>query len=222
MAIKCYKKSEEFQKNYQNPDLYYNRAMVNVYIENLVDAYTDFETAGKIDVSLKGTEKAENIKEFIKTYAKNIRNKCNIKASKLNSIISSIPFNLNKGVEKKLMSVNMLKEGENKLAILSAKIIKRIERQFEVPLSFLAVDHEGNFFCLSVFNVGQELLETVQYGVSNATVIDPFLKVQVLKEDDRDHVLLIVQATNLGQFMLEGKFVSSFKSKNILTSTFFN
>jgi len=62
-----------------NPDMYYNRASVLEYLERYTDAAFNFQTAHKIDPTLQGEERANQIFSFVTKACNCIKTKGKIK-----------------------------------------------------------------------------------------------------------------------------------------------
>ncbi len=43
--------------------------------------------------------------------------------------------------------------------MLSTKILGKLTNQQDIPASFLAIDSEGNFLCVSIYNVKTETID---------------------------------------------------------------
>jgi hypothetical protein len=131
-ALNSYNQAEKYLQN-KNPDLYYNRAIVQSYLENYNEAFSDFNIA-HIDESLKADSLANNILVFVLEMCKLIKNKCTIKPKKLLQILNTIPTNINPGIGFTLCSIDTIAIGENKSKVLSAKSVQAVTKNFEVPL----------------------------------------------------------------------------------------
>eukprot|EP00340_Litonotus_pictus_P000911 CAMPEP_0170528620 /NCGR_PEP_ID=MMETSP0209-20121228/14147_1 /TAXON_ID=665100 ORGANISM="Litonotus pictus, Strain P1" /NCGR_SAMPLE_ID=MMETSP0209 /ASSEMBLY_ACC=CAM_ASM_000301 /LENGTH=278 /DNA_ID=CAMNT_0010819985 /DNA_START=34 /DNA_END=871 /DNA_ORIENTATION=- len=82
-AVNSYNMSEKHQKNYKNPDLYYNRAMVHLYMENFTKAYVDLAITQSVDPNLKAGEQAENVAQLVTGFYRQIKNQCSVKSKKI-------------------------------------------------------------------------------------------------------------------------------------------
>jgi hypothetical protein len=88
----------------------------------------------------------------------------------------------------------------------------------------ICVDHNGNFFCLSFYNVGTNFLETIQLNKTNIVIMDPIVKNITAKKGDDDKILeyTSIQVTNLSKVLIDGKYCSNYASHSLLISKFFN
>lgn len=227
LALSAYNKSQDKTSKYKNPDLYYNRGVVHAYLENYEQAYKDFLEANSIDQTLKSDDISKNILENVQSTAKLIKNQCGLKPKNLAQIVSSIPSNLKDDVKYQIKCTSHLTEGENKGILITGKIIQSVKSYFEVPISLVCVDYEGEFLCLSLYNISKEFLQTIHYKNSTFVVLDPFLKRITMKENDKDEKSKVfdypcIQVSDLTCLLVDGKFCSGFATTATLNSTFFN
>ena len=224
MALSAYNKSQEKNIKYKNPDLYYNRGVVHAYLENYEKAYNDFMEANAIDQNLKSDELCQSIITTVSTINKLVKNQCGLKPRNLAQIVTSVPTHLRDDVQYELSNIRNLKEGENKGKIITGKIIQSAKSCFEVPISLVVLDFEGEFAALSLYNISKEFLDTVNYKSSSFIVLNPFLKT-ISMEDKKEGKKLeykCIQVNDLQSFLVDGKFCSGFASSAVLNSTFFN
>jgi tetratricopeptide (TPR) repeat protein len=224
-ALGSYNKAESLQDKHKNPDLFYNRAVVHAYLENYNEAYKDFISANEIDANLKASDLADNILTNTIQTCKFIKNQVSLKPKKLSQILSTIPTNVKDNIEYSLSKVNceLLSLGVNKNKLISAKIVQLITTSFEVPISFICVDHDGNFFSLSVYNISKSILETIKPFATNVVILDPVYKlINFSTIPEKNYEYPCIQVSNLQTLLIEGKFCSNFLSTSQLNSTFFN
>ena len=223
-ALSAYNKSQEKISKYKNPDLYYNRGVVHAYLENYENAYNDFQIANSIDETLKSNEICTNILSTVSTTCKLVKNQCGLKPKKLAQIVATIPSNLKQDVKYTINSTSKLVEGENKGKLITGKIVQAVKSCFEVPICLVCVDYEGEFVCLSLYNISKDFLQTINYMVSTFVVLDPVVKRIKMKDNDSGKVLEYpcIQVSDLQSLLVDGKFCSGFASSATLNSTFFN
>jgi tetratricopeptide (TPR) repeat protein len=137
-AMNSYNFSEKYQKDYINPDLFYNRGIVHSYLENYDLAYNDFIKANEIDKNLSADALAENIIQNITLANKLIKNQCTIKPKRLAQIMNSIPTNVKDNILYTLSQIDKLILGENTNKLISAKGIQVNKNIFEVPLYIIS------------------------------------------------------------------------------------
>ena len=151
---------------------------------------------------------------------------CGLKPKKLAQILANIPHNLKDDVKYELMKGNEFLEGINKGKLITGKIIAHVKSSFDVPISFICVDYSSNFFCLSVYNISTEFVNSITYMTSTFVVLEPEVKKikMTIKEGDKEKNVeyFCIQVSELNSFLVDGKFCSGYGSSSTLNSTFFN
>jgi len=238
-AVICYNMSEKYQEIYKNPDLYYNRSTVYIYLEKYNKAYTDLINADNIDPTLKASDKASQLtKSMINTY-KLIKTKCGFKYKKLISIQNSIPSNLKSNSEFEITfadmfglrssssdSVSHVSNASTKKKLISAKIIGSMKKLSDIPLSFICMDSKGNVFLLSIYNLSKDFIESIKIGFSNIVVLEPDISLFRYDIFGYKHELSYVEyvkvsVVDLSKLILDGSYCFGFSSLSKSSSTFF-
>lgn len=114
--------------------MFYNRGVVQSYLEQYTEAYNDFLSAHEIDSSLKADINAENIYNCVIQTFKYIKNECSLKPKKLSQLVAAIPTNLKEDIAYTLGKFDSFVLGENKNKLISAKVVQPINKPFEVPM----------------------------------------------------------------------------------------
>ena len=60
--------------------------------------------------------------------------------------------------------------------MLSAKVLAKLTSDTDIPASFLVIDSEGQFLCVSVFNISSESLQKRITKDTLLTVKDPYVR----------------------------------------------
>lgn len=212
--------SERYEKKYKNPDLYHNRAMVHLYLENYTHAYNDLIMTDSIDPSLKAGELAKSITGHITTMIKQVKNQCSIKPKKLSQMLLNIPINMNKSSGYELTNIEN-HDSSKKKCILSAKIIQFVIKNVDIPVSAICVDHKGSFFVASIYNLSNDFPTKVKPGISNIVIVDPIIKKASFISNNKEYDYISVKVTDLSKVLIEGKQCYAFASSSELSSTFF-
>lgn len=229
-AVNSYNMSEKHQNNTnQNPDLYYNRANVSLFLENYSKAVEDLKVSNDIDESLQSGQLAENVIDNILILNKQIKGNCNIKSKKLNYITQTIPVNLNSHtkyslIEAKITNTNELNNknmnSESKY-LISAKVIQIADKCTNVPTSLICVDHNSNFFMLSVYNISQDFKTQIIPMNSLVTILDPKIIKFSFNYNNKIYEHVKVEVTDTNKLLLNGKYCSCYSSIIESSSTFF-
>jgi hypothetical protein len=86
----------------------------------------------------------------------------------------------------------------------------------------ICLDHSGNFFCLSIYNVGKSFTESIKYGSTPLAILDPNLLNVKYCLKERVYEYPCIQVNNLSKMLVDGKFCANYTSNALLNSKFFN
>jgi len=179
-ALKAYNQAEN-QLQKKNPDLYYNRGIIQSYLEDFDKAIENFQKADAIDPNLNAKDQISKILDIIKSIDTIIATKSKMKAKVLANVVKSIPCVLKSqpkhlgDTKYEIKSLDEIKIGPNKGAILSCKITNVISNKGEVPAKFVFVDFKSNFGNLSVYHCNDDIYDQVREQ-TDIYVIDPNIK----------------------------------------------
>jgi hypothetical protein len=212
--------SEKYQSLYKNPDLYYNRAMVYLYLENYTLAYNSLLVADSIDPNLKAGEYAESVVNNIVNMHKLVKNSCGLKPKKLIQYSCTIPTNVNLTSGFELLDTkNSI--GNNPKKLLSAKVVQIVTKNVDIPISLICFDDKGFFFVISVYNLSKEFAERIKPKTSNIVVIEPTIYLNSFVYNNKTLEYYNVKVTDPSKVLLDGSQCSCFTIISELSSTFF-
>lgn len=223
-AVNSYNMAEKYQQDYKNPDLYYNRATVLLYLEKYSKAVLDLKIADSIDPTLKAGELAENVVNNIINSNKQIKSQCNIKSKKLNALLSSIPTNLNtqSGFDMiEAVPSSFEEKDKTKKYLITAKVIQIVTKCTDIPISLICSDHKGNFFILSIYNLSKDFKDQINPGVSNIVILEPKIQAFSFETNNKVYEYNYVSITDLSKLLLNGKYCAYYCSASESSSTFF-
>lgn len=199
-SLKAYQNAEKDQRMKSNPDLYFNCATVNKYLENYERALTGFEAAALKDPGLKATEEVQKIVNLLDKidnllgYAK---------AKRLASIASSLTaVNFNSSYRKG--TIDDLLEGMNKGVALVGKVLFFIKHENVAPLYYLICDSKQTCFILSVYGVQYDV---VREG-DQLAVLEPFYRHIDLSWKEKIYQFKSIRVDFLEQVLVNGKALS--------------
>ncbi|KAL5726648.1 hypothetical protein ACHQM5_009672 [Ranunculus cassubicifolius] len=153
-SLKAYQHAEKDEAMQSNPDLYFNSATVNKYLENYERALTGFQAAALKDPGLNATEEVQKMV----TLLDNLANCSKVKGKRAVSLTSSLSdMNLNTSLKK--ATVKQLSEGLNKDVVVLAKVLQYIKYNDVAPLYYLMCDLEQSYFILSVYGVRPDVIK---------------------------------------------------------------
>jgi tetratricopeptide (TPR) repeat protein len=165
-----------------NPDLYYSRAIIHQYLENVEDAIVDLKKAAVLDKSLETRCKHAivNMKKYLRELVKGLDSKVfYIDEVGLDERgIVTFKEKLNKDIVGEV-TISELKQGKNLKLNLRLVVLRCINRYHDntgrylnLKRTFLALDKNGDFIALSVFNIKPNTIQ-----VSDViTIMNPFEK----------------------------------------------
>ncbi|XP_042466092.1 tetratricopeptide repeat protein 5-like [Zingiber officinale] len=130
-ALKAYQNAEKDALMHSNPDLYFNCASANKYLENYERALHGFEAASLRDPGLNAESEAQKIVSLLEKIESSM--KVMTRAKRLASLVSSLDEISLKSSHRKV-SINTLKEGLNKAVAVIGKILLFIKHEDIAPL----------------------------------------------------------------------------------------
>ncbi|KAJ3695712.1 hypothetical protein LUZ60_001089 [Juncus effusus] len=163
-SIKAYQNAEKDETMKSNPDLSFNYATANKYLENYERALHGFEAAASQDPSLNGNEEMRKIIDLLDKINGSIK-LGNKRFASIKPSINEIKWDLS---YKKAL-VSDLSEGINKGVAVFGKVILFIKHENISPLYYLLCDSNQSLFILSIYGLQ---FEAVKEG-DNVTLIGP-------------------------------------------------
>lgn len=165
-SLKSYQHAEKDERMQSNPDLYYNCAIVNKYLENYERALSGFEAAALRDPGLNAMEEVQKIIHLLDKIDSLLRGQT--KAKRLASLASSLTsVNLNGPYRRE--TIDCLLEGLNKAVAILGKVIFFIKHENVAPFYYLLCDPSQICYVLSVYGVHNEAIKEGD----QVTVLEP-------------------------------------------------
>ncbi|XWS63512.1 hypothetical protein CRYUN_Cryun06bG0104600 [Craigia yunnanensis] len=155
-SLKAYQNAEKDERMKSNPDLYFNGATVNKYLENYERALSGFEAAALKDPSLNATEEVEKMVNLLNKLENLLKGQS--RAKRLASLASTIGAgNLNSSYKRTTLDV--LSEGLNKAVAVLGKVLLFVKHENITPLYFLVCDSNQSCFVLSVYGIRNDAIK---------------------------------------------------------------
>ncbi|KVH96235.1 hypothetical protein Ccrd_001686 [Cynara cardunculus var. scolymus] len=152
-ALKAYQNAEKDESMKSNPDLYFNCATVNTYLENYERALSGFEAAGLKDPCLNAAEEVQKMVNLFNKLDSLLKGQ--IKAKRLASLASSLTeVRLNPSYKR--ASVNNLLDGLNKTIAIVGKVLFFVKHENITPLYYLVCDSNQISFVLTVYSISND------------------------------------------------------------------
>ncbi|KAK8561545.1 hypothetical protein V6N13_149284 [Hibiscus sabdariffa] len=153
-SLKAYQNAEKDERMKSNPDLYFNCATVNRYLENYDRALAGFEAAALKDPSLNASQEVEKIVNLLDKLDNLLRG--HAKAKRLaSSTIGAV--NLNSSYKR--ASVDVLSEGLNKAVAVLGKVLLFVKHENITPLYYLVCDSNQSCLVLSVYGIRNDAIK---------------------------------------------------------------
>ncbi|GKU90228.1 hypothetical protein SLEP1_g4244 [Rubroshorea leprosula] len=149
-SLKAYRNAEKDERMKSNPDLYFNCATVNKYLENYESSLNGFEAAASKDPSLNAAEEVQKMVNLLDKLDNMLKG--HVRAKRLASLAASLgAIDLNPSYNR--ATVDMLSEGLNKAVAILGKVLFFVKHENATPLYFLVCDSNQNCFVLSVYGL---------------------------------------------------------------------
>ncbi|XP_024951383.1 uncharacterized protein LOC102623790 isoform X2 [Citrus sinensis] len=155
-SLKAYQNAEKDERMKSNPDLYFNCATVNKYLENYERALSGFEASALKDPSLNATEEVQmmvNLLDKIENLLKG-----HAKTKRVASLASSLAV-VKLSSSHKRATVDLLSEGLNKAVAVVGKVLFFVKHENVTPLYFLVCDSNQTCFVLSVYGMRNDAIK---------------------------------------------------------------
>ncbi|KAJ6799008.1 tetratricopeptide repeat protein 5-like isoform X1 [Iris pallida] len=138
------------------PDLYFNCAIANKYLENYERALRGFEAAALKDPGLNADVEVQKIINLLDKLESLIRGQS--RAKRLVSHVSSLS-EVDLKLPYRKATINILTEGLNKRVAVVAKVLLFIKHDNIAPLYYVACDSDQTLFILTVYGLQGEAIK---------------------------------------------------------------
>uniref|UniRef100_A0A0E0C2N6 Tetratricopeptide repeat protein 5 OB fold domain-containing protein n=1 Tax=Oryza meridionalis TaxID=40149 RepID=A0A0E0C2N6_9ORYZ len=154
-SVKAYQNAEKDETTKCNPDLYYNCATADKYLENYERALRGFEAAALKDPGLGADTEVQKIISLIDKLDSAMKGQ--LRSKRLASSVSSLSEVNIKSSHKKA-TIGILSEGLNKTVAVLGKVILLIRHDNIAPMYYLTCDLDQSYFILSVYGLRNEAI----------------------------------------------------------------
>uniref|UniRef100_A0A0E0C2N7 Tetratricopeptide repeat protein 5 OB fold domain-containing protein n=1 Tax=Oryza meridionalis TaxID=40149 RepID=A0A0E0C2N7_9ORYZ len=153
-----------------NPDLYYNCATADKYLENYERALRGFEAAALKDPGLGADTEVQKIISLIDKLDSAMKGQ--LRSKRLASSVSSLSEVNIKSSHKKA-TIGILSEGLNKTVAVLGKVILLIRHDNIAPMYYLTCDLDQSYFILSVYGLRNEAIKEGD----RVALLDPYYRI---------------------------------------------
>ncbi|KAL3501820.1 hypothetical protein ACH5RR_036269 [Cinchona calisaya] len=200
-SLKAYQNAERDERMKSNPDLYFNCATVNKYLENYERALSGFEAAALKDPGLNATEEVEKIVHLLDKLESLLKGQT--KAKRLASLTSSL-ITVNVNPSHKRASIDHLLEGLNKGVAVVGKVLFFVKHQNVAPLYYLLCDANQICHALSVYGIRDDVVKEGDQIV----LLDPYYHNVDCSWKGKSYQFKSVRVDFLEQLLVNGKALS--------------
>ncbi|KAK8613288.1 hypothetical protein V6N13_101055 [Hibiscus sabdariffa] len=195
-SLKAYQNAEKDERMKSNPDLYFNCATVNRYLENYDRALAGFEAAALKDPSLNASHEVEKTVNLLDKLENLLRG--HSKAKRLASSTFGV-VNLNSSYKR--ATVDMLSEGLNKAVVVLGKVLLFIKHENITPLYYLVCDSSQSCFVISVYGIRND---TIKEG-DQLTLLEPHFRQVDFSWKGKCYKFKSIRVDFLEQVLVNGK-----------------
>ncbi|XP_019161021.1 PREDICTED: tetratricopeptide repeat protein 5-like [Ipomoea nil] len=200
-SLKAYQNAERDERMKCSPDLYFNCATVNKYLENYERALTGFEAAALKDPGLNATEEVQKVVYLLEKLDSLLRGQN--KSKRLASLTSSLnSINVNPSYRR--ATIDFLSEGLNKGVVLIGKVMFFVKHGTPTPLYYVLCDSAQACYVLSVYGVQNEAIKEGDV----VTLLQPYYHLVDFSWKGKHYGFKSVRADFSEQVLVNGKALS--------------
>ncbi|KAJ6796568.1 tetratricopeptide repeat protein 5-like isoform X1 [Iris pallida] len=163
------------------PDLYFNCAIANMYLENYERALRGFEAAALKDPGLNADEEVQKIINLLDKLESLIRGQS--RAKRLVSLVSSSLSEVDLKLPYRKATINILTEGLNKRVAVVGKVLLFIKHDNIAPLYYVTCDSDQTLFILTVYGLQGEAIKEGD----RVTLLEPYHRVVDFSWKSKQH-----------------------------------
>ncbi|KAL9242000.1 hypothetical protein vseg_016047 [Gypsophila vaccaria] len=201
-SLKAYQNAEKDEKMKFNPDLFFNCATVNKYLENYGRALSGFEAAAKIDPSLNASGEVNNMIGLLDELESSL-----MKLSKpewlTGPVLSLATVDVN--LSHKKATVDRLFEGLNKSTAVIGKVLSFVKHENVAPFYYVACDSDHSCFVLSVYGIHANAFRKGD----QITILEPWYKSVKCSWNGKVYQFNSIRVDFKEQMLVNGKTLSS-------------
>ncbi|MCD7451827.1 hypothetical protein HAX54_013540 [Datura stramonium] len=200
-SLKAYQNAERDEKMKSNPDLYYNSATVNKYLENYERALTGFEAAALMDPGLNAMEDARMMVLLLDKLDYLLRGQ--IKAKRLCSLSSSLAT-VDLSHSYKRATMDLLSEGLNKGIAITGKVLFFAKNESLAPLCYVLSDSNHTCYVITVYGIRNDAIKEGD----QVTLLEPFYRFVDFSWKGKHYQFKSVRVDFVEQVLVNGKCLS--------------
>ncbi|XP_027366724.1 tetratricopeptide repeat protein 5-like [Abrus precatorius] len=200
-SSKAYQNAEKDERMKSNPDLYFNSATVNKYLENYQRALSGFEAAALKDPGLNAAEEVQKIVNLLDKVDNLLKG--HVRAKRMAVLASSlVPVKLKSSYRG--VTLDILSEGLNRALAVEGKVFFFVKTESVAPLYYLLCDSNQTCFVLSVYGVRNDVIKEGD----QLTLLDPYFRDVNLSWKEKHYQFKSIRLDFYEQVLVNGKAVT--------------
>lgn len=199
LCLKAYQNAEKDELANNNPDLYFNSAMANRYLENYERALSGFESASLKDPGMNADQEVEKLVILLTKLEESSINKGQMKSKRYASLVSSLG-NENIKLTLKPVAMQFLHEGYNRGVVVIGKVLLFIPHENGMPLYYVVSDAEGSCFILSIYGLRNGVIKESD----TVTLLEPSYRNIFVSWKNKTYHFKAIRVDFLQQILLNG------------------
>ncbi|XP_003631209.1 uncharacterized protein LOC100257758 isoform X2 [Vitis vinifera] len=168
-SLKAYQNAEKDERMKSNPDLYFNCATVNKYLENYERALSGFEAAALKDPGLNAVEEVQKIVDLLNKLESLLKGQAR---AKRHAALASSRAADNLNPSYKRITIDILSEGLNKAVAIVGKVLLFVKHESVAPLYYLVCDSNQICYVLSVYGISNDAIKEGD----QLTLLEPYYR----------------------------------------------
>ncbi|CAJ1977442.1 unnamed protein product [Sphenostylis stenocarpa] len=197
-SLKAYQNAEKDDRMKSNPDLYFNSATVNKYLENYQRALSGFEAAALKDPGLNATEEVQKIVSLLDKVDNLLKG--HVRAKRMTSLASSL-VSVDLKSSYRRVTIDLLSEGPNKALAVEGKVFFFVRTEGVAPLYYLLCDSNQSCFVVSIYGVRTDVIKEGD----QLTMLDPYFRDVDLVWNEKHYQFKSIRLDFYEQVLVNGK-----------------
>ncbi|XP_028185992.1 tetratricopeptide repeat protein 5-like isoform X1 [Glycine soja] len=202
-SLKAYQNAEKDESMKSNPDLFFNGATVNKYLENYQRALSGFEAAALKDPGLNAVEEVQkivNLLDKVDNLLKFYYVQGHVRAKRMASLASSlVAVDLKSSYRR--VTIDLLSEGPNRALAVEGKVFFFVRSESVAPLYYLLCDSNRSCFVLSIYGVRTDVIKEGD----QLTLLDPYFRDVDLSWKEKRYQFKSIRLDFYEQVLVNGK-----------------
>ncbi|CAA6661257.1 unnamed protein product [Spirodela intermedia] len=201
-ALKAYQNAEKDDKMKHCPDLYFNCATANKYLENYQRALTGFEAAALKDPGLNAYEEVRKIVNVLDKLESSMKVQAKTKhMASLSSSFGEVSMNSS----HRRANIKVLAEGRNKMVAVVGRVLLFLKHDDIPPLYYIMCDSEQTRFVLSVYGLHSDALKEGDC----VTLLEPYHQAVDFSWKNKHYKFNSIRVDFMEQLLVNGKAPSA-------------